>query len=73
MGAISPLKAEQRPYDTLLYSEIERLPFHIWWSYLKDIAEEEGVYIDDSDEGYFRVYYFDEGYSPEEAFEEEYY
>ena len=64
--------AAERDYDTLLESEIEQLPFARWWDYLREIAAEEGVYIETSDRDYFRVYYFDEGYTPDEAFWEEF-
>lgn len=65
-------KEVSRSYDSLLISEIEQMPFSTWWQYLKRIAKEEGVYIEESDREYFRAYYYDDGDSPEEAFDYEY-
>ena len=64
--------AQAREYDDLLISEVEQLSFSEWWGYFISLANSEGVYPDSSDREYFRVYYFDEGYDPEEAFYEEY-
>lgn len=62
----------ENTYEGYTIKKLESVPFDAWWIILKDYAIRQGVRIDDTQKGDFRVYYYDEGYLPHEAFNKRY-
>lgn len=61
-----------KDYSEYTEHQRENLTFNQWWRLFKQVAKEQGERVNEIDRKYYEVNYYDEGYFPDEAFEEEY-
>lgn len=71
LGVVFSVPSYSRDYQEYTQWELENMSFGKWWQITKLLAKKQGIYIEEHERQYWREYWED-GYFPHEALEEEY-
>ena len=59
-------------YSEYTEHQKESMSFEQWWRLFKKYAKDYGERVSETDRDYYRINYYEEGYFPDEAFDEEF-